>query len=62
MREESQSGRWHHLDVEITRAALTHAAAVLRSVARDVMTDEPRDRLRKAAQRLDEESHRVRTE
>ncbi len=62
MPEETESGRWRRLEIEMTRAALTHAATVLRSVAHDVLAEELRDRLLKAAQRLDDESHRVRME
>ena len=60
MPEETESGRWRHLEIEMTRAALTHAATVLRSAAHDLVDEELRQRLLKAAQRLDDESHSVR--
>ena len=60
MQEDTESGRWRRIELEMTRAAFTHAATVLRSVAQDVLGEELRDRLLKAAQRMDDESHRVR--
>jgi hypothetical protein len=58
--EKTESGRWRRLELEMTEHAFRHAAAILRSVAENMLDEQLRERLLKAAQRLEDDSYRTR--